>query len=156
MIRLLTTAGIALVVLGAGGMAAAQAPVAPRDRAFDPTAQQVPVEHLGQVQPPLNRVGTVPITAGPRSTAPLITIEVSNLAPVPGDRWQLTLMLSNNSPRPLDAQVMCTFRNGERVAADVSVLMRGVGPGDKVSATVAGPRVTTFVDNTPCLVQPPL
>lgn len=155
MIRLLTTAGIAFAALSAG-VAYAQAPVPASDRAFDPHAQQVPVEHIGQVTPPLNRVGTVPVTAVPGSTVPLVAINVASLTPQPGGRWQLTLTLANNSPRPLDSQVMCTFRNGERVAADVIVLMRGVGPGDRVGATVSGPPVTTFVDNAPCVVQSPM
>jgi hypothetical protein len=183
MTRSLMTAGVAFLALGMAGTALAQtttqdtAPAAtpapqaapqpspaaagrdrvpPRDRAFDPTAQQVAMLHIGDVTPPLRRIGkTSPISAVPGARPPMVTLEPPTLRPVPGGVWQLTLNLTNNSARPIDARLACTFRNGSRPAADVNVLMRDVGPGDQVAADVAGPPVTTFVDSVSCDILPP-
>lgn len=160
--RPLTIASVAMVVVSIAHVAQAQTPatagrdakpVPPRDRAFDPSAQQVPPQRLGEVAPPLSPAGTVPVTAVRGSSVPLVTIEATSLRAVPGANWQLALGLANNSARNLDARVMCTFRNGDRPVADVMVVMRNVPAGNRVATEVAGPPVTTFVDNVPCQVQ---
>ena len=160
--RALTIASVAMVVVSIVPAAQAQAPatagrdarpVPPRDRAFDPTAQQVPLQRLGEVSPALRPLGSVPVTSAPGTSVPLVTLDPTSLSPVPGGSWQLTLGLANNSARNLDARVMCTFRNGDRPVADVMVLMRNVPAGSRVAADVSGPPVTTFVDNVPCQMQ---
>jgi hypothetical protein len=185
MMRSLTTAGVAIIALGVAGTAFAQTsnqdpapaasqapratpmpspaavgkdriPVPPRDRAFDPGAQQMAMQHIGDVSPPLRRIGkTSPISAVPGAPAPVVTLEPPTLRAIPGGAWQLTLNLSNNSARPIDARLACTFRNGARPVADVNVLMREVGAGDQVGADVAGPPVTTFVDSASCNILAP-
>ena len=181
----LVTAGVAFLALGMAGTALAQTttqgpppaatpapqtapmpspeaigkdnvPVRPRDRAFDPGAQQLAMQHIGDVSPPLRRIGkTSPMSAVPGAPGPVVTLDPPALRPVPGSNWQLTLKLSNNSGRPIDTRLACTFRNGDRPVADVNVLMREVGPGDQVAADVAGPPVTTFVDSVSCNIPAP-
>ncbi len=131
-------------------------PVAPEDRAFDPRQQQVPTDHIGLVVPPLRHVGVVPVRSVPGSNVPVVTLGPAALRPIPGDRWQLSLTLDNNSPRNIDVRIACAFRNGNRVVGDIAVLMRSVRPGDRVATEVAGPPVTDFVDNAPCRVLSPL
>ncbi len=141
---------------------AAVPPAAGRDRgpaanrAFDPSAQRVTMQHIGEVSPPLRRVGSVPIASGPGSPVSLVTLDPPALRPVPGARWELSLRLSNNSARALDVRLQCMFRNGDRPVADVTVVMRGVGPGDQVATETSGPPVTDFVDNALCNVLSPL
>lgn len=131
-------------------------PVPPADRAFDPSAQRMPPVHLGLVEASLRQVGNVPITAVPGTAVPLISMEAPFLRPIPGQRWELALLAANNSPRVLDIQVTCVFRNGDRPVADIEALMRGVRPGDRVATELPGPQITTFVDNANCQVRPPL
>jgi hypothetical protein len=183
--RSLMTAGVAFMALGVAGTAFGQTltqdpapaataapqttpmpspaavgkdkvPVPPRDRAFDPSAQQPAMQHIGDITPPLRRIGkTSPISAVPGAPGPVVTLEPPTLRPIPGGTWQLTLNLSNNTARPIDARLACTFRNGDRPVADVNVLMRDVGAGDQVGADVAGPPVTTFVDSASCNILAP-
>lgn len=131
-------------------------PVPPEDRAFDPTAQRTPPEHIGLVEASLRQVGSVPVTAMPGTAVPLISLEAPFLRPIPGQRWELALLTTNNSPRVLDIQVTCVFRNGDRPVADVEALMRGVRSGDRVATELPGPQITTFVDNATCQVRSPL
>jgi hypothetical protein len=131
-------------------------PVPPEDRAFDPHAQRVRPEHIGLQVPPLRRVGTVPISSGPGTNVPIVTIEAPQLRAVPGDRWIMSLVLANNSGREIDARIACSFRNGTRPVADVAVMMRDVLAGDRVAGEVAGPPVTDFVDNVQCRTLSPL
>ena len=177
MMRPLMTVGVAFFTLGVAGAALAQTapgaapnplpagtpspaavgkdnvPVPPRDRAFDPSAQQVAMQHMGDVTPTLRRIGkTSPVSAVPGSSTPVVLLEAPTLQAMPGGNWQLTLMLSNNTNRPIDARLLCTFRNGSRAVADVNVLMRDVGAGDQVGADVSGPPVTIFVDSAACNV----
>lgn len=131
-------------------------PVAPEDRAFDPRAQRVLPNHEGLIVPQWRRVGAVPIRSAPGTSVPVVTLDLPGLRAIPGDRWELPLVLANNSGRVIDARIVCSFRNGERRVSDVAVLLREVGPGNRVTATVDGPPVTTFVDNAPCRVVSPL
>jgi len=151
--RPLTIAGVAMVVVAIAYAAQAQRPVPPSDRAFEPGAQQVPLQRLGEISPPLSPAGTVPVTSGPGSSVPMVTLDATSLRAVPGANWQLALGLANNSARNLDVRVVCAFRNGERPVAEVTVMMRNVPAGNRVATEVAGPPVTTFVDNAPCQVQ---
>ncbi|HKU98789.1 MAG TPA: hypothetical protein VJR58_26080, partial [Vineibacter sp.] len=114
-----------MVVVSIAHAAQAQTarPVPPRDRAFEPGAQQVPLQRLGEVSPPLSPAGTVPVTSAPGSSVPLVTLEATSLRAVPGANWQLALGLANNSARNLDVRVVCAFRNGDRPVAEVTVLM---------------------------------
>lgn len=131
-------------------------PVPPEDRAFDPAAQTAPVRHLGEVTPPLRRLGPVPVTSFPGSGVPRVAIDADGLRAIPGDRWQLTLTVANNSPDVLDVRVACAFLNGARPVADTEIVLREVRPGERVAADFGGPPVTSFVDTAPCRVLSPL
>ena len=66
----------------------------PADRAFDPRAQAATVEGIVVQKVPVSPLGSVPITAGP--AVPIVTLETATLQAVPGQRWQVTMYLSNN------------------------------------------------------------
>lgn len=131
-------------------------PVAPEDRAFDPNAQHVRPNHEGLIVAQWRHVGVVPIRSGPGTSVPVVTLELPGLHAVPGRSWELPMVLANNSGRAIDARIVCSFRNGERRVSDVAVLLRDVGPGDRVATTIEGPPVTSFVDNAPCRIVSPL
>ena len=63
--------------------------------------------------------------------------------------------VANNSGQPFDAAVICSFRNGDRTVDEVTVWMRNVRAGDKVTAEVVGPAAQVYVDNAPCTVRSP-
>ncbi|QQS12369.1 MAG: hypothetical protein IPK81_23290 [Rhodospirillales bacterium] len=138
----------------------------PDDRAFDPrnpgsTVGAAPGVILpGQgpvsVEPQWRRVGSVPIRAVPGASVPVVALELPALRPGPDYRWQLSMLLSNNTPRILDVVINCRFNNGDRMVSDVTVTMRSVRGGDKVAAEISGPPTTQFVDNAPCNVVSPL
>jgi hypothetical protein len=130
-------------------------PVPPADRAFDPRAQAVAPLHLGQVTPPIRRIGAVAVESWPGSGVPMVSADMPSLRPVPGARWELSLTVANHSAQPFDARLMCFFRNGDRPVADVAVLMPGLRPGDRVATELAGPPVTVFVDNASCDIVSP-
>jgi hypothetical protein len=131
-------------------------PVPPEDRAFDPRQQRLSPDHAGLVVPQWRRIGSVPIRSGPNTQVPVVTLELPSLRAIPGRSWELELVMANNAGRAIDARILCSFRNGQRRVQDVAVLLRDVGPGDRVAAVVDGPPVTAFVDNTPCNVLSPL
>lgn len=140
-------------------------PVPAEDRAFDPRAQgrsvigPAPGVYSGapRSDTPVTRViGSVPRVSGPGSNVPIVTLELPSLRVVPGGRWQLTMNLANNGQRAIEALIGCTFNNGDRRVDEVNVSLRNVGPGDKVTAEIAGPPSSIFVDNAPCAVIAPL
>ncbi|HJQ57756.1 MAG TPA: hypothetical protein VJ890_12660 [Vineibacter sp.] len=130
-------------------------PVPPQDRAFDPRAQNQPVQHIGPVKPAMRQVGSVPIAAFPDSGVPRVTLGVDALRAMPGGRWVVAISVANNSPQLLDARIGCVFHNAGRPVADIEVMMPGIRPGDRVMADIEGPPVTSYVDTVPCQVLSP-
>jgi hypothetical protein len=100
-------------------------------------------------------ISRVPITSGPGTNVPLVSLEIPALRVGPQGRWVLQINLANNSGQPFDASVACSFRNGDRPVDNVVVWFRGLRGGDKVTTEVAGPVAQTYVDNAPCSVQSP-
>jgi hypothetical protein len=131
-------------------------PVAPEDRAFDPRRQHLTPDHEGLVVPQWRHVGVVPVRSGPGTSVPVVTLDLPRLNAVPGGRWELPLVLANNSGRAIDVRIACSFRNGDRRVSDLGILLRDIGPGERVATTVDGPPVTDFVDNVPCRIISPL
>jgi hypothetical protein len=147
-------------------------PVSPEDRAFDPRAQGgVPGSTIGAapgvvlpgaqqgpavVEPQWRRVGAVPMRSVPGSQVPVVTLELPGLRPGPDYRWQLSMMLANNTSRTFDVTIGCSFNNGNRKVSDLTVILRSVRGGEKVAAEVSGPPTAQFVDNAPCRIISPL
>ncbi len=151
-------------------------PVAPEDRAFDPRQQGrggapgggttigaapgvvLPGQSQGPstVEPQWRRVGAVPMRSAPGTQIPVVTLELPGLRPGPDYRWQLSMVLANNTSRMFDVTIACTFNNGDRKVNDTTVILRNVRGGEKVAAEIAGPPTGQFVDNAPCRVVSPL
>ncbi|MCW5747406.1 MAG: hypothetical protein KIT36_14555 [Alphaproteobacteria bacterium] len=146
-------------------------PVPPEDKAFDPRAQGrggpgstvgaapgviLPGQGTGTVAPPWRRIGAVPMRSVPGSRVPVVTLELPGLRPGADYRWQLSMVLANNTPRTFDVTIACAFRNGDRPVSDLTVILRGVRGGEKVAAEISGPPTHQFVDNAPCHVVSPL
>jgi hypothetical protein len=127
-------------------------PIGPEDRAFDPRGQSVPmqvVEQRAQAKP----VGTVPITAGP--TMPVVNMESPTLRALPGQRWQVTLYLNNNSGNTIAPVVECRFTNAGNTVITTRVAVSQIGAGVRAGIAVMGPRTDIFVDRASCQIASP-
>lgn len=127
-------------------------PIGPEDRAFDPRGQAVPmqvVEQRAQAKP----VGSVPITAGP--TVPIVNMENSTLRALPGQRWQVTLYLNNNSGNPVAPVLECRFTNAGSPVTATRVAVSQIGAGVRAGVAVMGPRTDIFVDRASCQIVSP-
>lgn len=127
-------------------------PTGPQDKAFDPSAQDVPgqVAVQGVQGRPL---GTVPITAGP--STPILAMDGATLRAVPGQRWQIVMYLDNNSGNPVDPVIECRFLNGGNPVMTTRALVARTGPGVRQGLLIYGPRTDAFVDNSSCSVVSP-
>lgn len=127
-------------------------PTGPQDKAFDPSAQDVPgqVAVQGVQGRPL---GTVPIAAGP--STPILAMDGATLRAVPGQRWQIVMYLDNNSGNPVDPVIECRFLNGGNAVMTTRALVARTGPGVRQGLLIYGPRTDAFVDNSSCSVVSP-
>jgi hypothetical protein len=130
-------------------------PVPFDDRAFEPRAQAggVPGVVVQEVRPRV--LGTVPITSGPNTNVPTMSMDVSSLFAEPGRRWMTVIYLTNNSPMAIEPLVNCSFTNGSQVVLQTRVMTGPIGPGERVGTFVRGPRTDLYVDQTNCHVQAP-
>lgn len=124
----------------------------PQDKAFDPSAQDVPGKVAVQsVQG--HPLGTVPITAGPAT--PILAMDGATLRAVPSQRWQIVMYLDNNSGNAVDPVIECRFLNGGNPVMTTRVLVARTAPGVRQGLMIYGPRTDVFVDNSSCNVVSP-
>jgi hypothetical protein len=124
--------------------------------AFDPrTASTRPPETLGaKPQPQMRRTGPRPIPYS--STAqPLVTLGANNLTYGDSRYWQVTVTLTSNTGRPINAQAECTFMNGGRPISTAYLGPVMIQPGEQITNELIGPPTTTYVDSTNCKVVSP-
>jgi hypothetical protein len=124
----------------------------PEDKAFDPTAQNVP-EIIAEQRVRGRTVGRIPVTAGP--TVPIVSVDSPSLRAVPGRRWQLVMYLDNNSDQAVQPVLDCRFTNGGNVVMNTRATVASTPPGVRQGLLIYGPRVTTFVDHASCRVLAP-
>lgn len=127
-------------------------PILPEDRAFDPVSQSGALQLVLQ-KAIAKPVGSVPISAGP--AVPLVNIENTMLRAVPGQRWQVTTYLNNNSSQAVEPVLECHFTNHGQLIAGTKVMVSQIGPGVRAGFAVMGPRVNYFVDKAMCQVTSP-
>jgi len=125
-------------------------PVAPADRAFDPSGQVVTSRGVVEQNVPTTFDGTVPVTAGPNK--PLVEIGEASLRMVLGNRWEVTLKLTNNSAESRTPILTCRFNNQDKVVEEVRALLPPVAGGTRVVTTIQGPQAQIFVDRANCEV----
>lgn len=122
------------------------------DKAFDPQAQNVPLQVVEQ-RVRGRPVGTVPITAGP--TVPIVVMDNATLRAVPGQRWQVVLYLDNNSGNAVSPVVECDFTNSGKPVMDTRAIADPIGPGVRQGLLIYGPKVEVFVNRATCRVVSP-
>jgi hypothetical protein len=128
-------------------------PVAPQDRAFDPSGQAVENQQVYQQQAKVQVVGTVPVNTSP--TVPLVDIDNPSLRVQAGLRWRMVLYLQNNTASPLSPSLMCRFTNGGQLVLASYITVPPVLGGQRVGLSFAGPPKSFYVDNASCSVISP-
>jgi hypothetical protein len=130
-------------------------PVPFDDRAFEPRAQAgaVPGTVVQQVRPRV--LGTVPITSGPNTNVPTMTMDMPSLFADPGNRWMAVVYLNNNTAVAIEPHLNCSFTNGNQVVMATRVMTGPTGPGERVGMFVRGPRTELFVNQVNCQLTTP-
>ncbi|MBL6654302.1 MAG: hypothetical protein ISP49_22100 [Reyranella sp.] len=142
--------------LGGGAGVGAQPTSRDPDAAFDPRSSSYqPPQSMGpKPQPQVRRSGQRPIPnfATPQ---PLVTLAAANLTYGDSRYWQVTITLTSNTPRPLNAQAECTFLNaGQPVMTDYFGPIM-IQPGEQITTELIGPPTTSYVDMTNCRLTSP-
>lgn len=126
------------------------------DRAFDPNAggYRPPEGAMAKPQPPVRRTGprAIPNFATPM---PLVSLAANNLTYGEARYWQVSIVITSNTPRALDTQIRCSFINAGKPVAEAYFGPTAIQPGEQISTDLIGPPTTTFVDSTTCNVLSP-
>ncbi len=128
-------------------------PVAPEDRAFDPSGQAVVSSSSVERNVRTESIGRVPVSAGP--TVPLVDANDIKLRVRAGGYWTLDLHIANNSAVTQSPVVRCEFHNGGRTVHTTTANLLPVASGEQVAISLRGPRAQTFVDTAQCFVERP-
>ena len=127
------------------------------DRAFDPNASgtyRPPEGAMPKPQPAVRRTGPRPIPNFP-NPMPLVSLAASNLTYGEARYWQVTIVITSNTPRALDTQIRCSFINAGRPVAEAYFGPTTIAPGEQITTDLIGPATTTYVDSTTCNVLSP-
>jgi hypothetical protein len=81
---------------------------------------------------------------------PLFSLQASDLTYNPARYWQVTVTLTSNTPRTLDAQVKCAFLNAGRAVGEAYFGPTAVAAGEQIVTDLIGPPTTVYVDSTTC------
>jgi hypothetical protein len=125
------------------------------DAAFDP---RTATSSAGQTGP---RPQSTMRRSGPRaipnysSPQPLVTLGAANLTYGPTRYWQVTVTLTSNTPRALNAQAECTFMNAGRPVSTDYLGPVMIQPGEQITGELIGPPTTTYVDSSNCKLLSP-
>lgn len=126
-------------------------PIAPEDRAFDPSGQAVMMSSSVENNVRIRPVGRVPMDAGPN--VPIVDANDLRLRAAPGGFWSLEVHLNNNSTVPRSPLIRCDFNNSGRTVHEVTASISSVGPGERVAFTLRGPRSDVYVNTAQCFVD---
>jgi hypothetical protein len=128
------------------------------DAAYDPRAAgssyRPPEEVMPKPQPLVRRTGPRPI---PNFSSPqsLVNLQANNLTYGEARYWQVTIVVTSNTPRTLTTQIQCTFLNGGKPVGDAYFGPTDIAAGEQISTELIGPPTTVFVDSTNCRVLSP-
>jgi hypothetical protein len=89
------------------------------------------------------------------SSMPVVSLQASNLTYGASRYWQVTVTVTSNVNRTLDAQVQCTFLNAGRSVGEAYFGPIQMAAGEQVSTDLIGPPTTAFVDSTNCRMMQP-
>ena len=131
-------------------------PVQDPNAAFDPrSATYRPPETLGaKPQPQMRRTGSQPIPYA-STPQPLVTLGAVNLTYGDSRYWQVTVTLTSNTPRAVNAQAECTFMNAGRPISTDYLGPVTIQPGEQITTELIGPPTTAYVDATNCKLTSP-
>jgi hypothetical protein len=158
----LTVPGGGTATLGGGGVQGGTlGPAGPStdpDAAFDTrgatSAYRPPEGAMPKPQPAVRRTGPRPIPNF-SSPQPLVTLAANNLTYGEARYWQVSIVITSNTPRPLLTQIQCTFLNAGRPVGDAYFGPAEIAAGEQISTELVGPPTTAFVDSTNCKVLSP-
>jgi len=86
---------------------------------------------------------------------PLVTLAANSLTYNDARYWQVTIIITSNTPRSLGTQVQCTFLNAGRKVDDAYFGPVSIAPGEQITTELIGPPTTAYVDSTNCRVLSP-
>jgi len=126
-------------------------PTANPDAAYDPRSATSPYRPPDgpKPQPVARRTGPRPVPNFSQPM-PLFSLQASDLTYNSARYWQVTVTLTSNTARTLDAQVQCSFLNAGRSVADAYFGPTAVAPGEQIVTDLIGPPTTAYVDSTTC------
>jgi len=133
-------------------------PTSDPDAAYDPRSAAAgyrpPEGMMPKPQPAVRRTGQRPL---PNFTQPmpLFTLQASNLTYNPARYWQVSITLTSNTTRTLDAQVQCSFLNGGRSVGEAYFGPTAIASGEELTTDLIGPPTTAYVDSTTCRMVGP-
>jgi hypothetical protein len=157
----LTVPGGGTATLGGGVQGGTLGPAGPStdpDAAFDTrgatSGYRPPEGAMPKPQPPVRRTGPRPI---PNFSSPqsLVTLAANSLTYGEARYWQVTIVITSNTPRTLSTQIQCTFLNAGRPVGDAYFGPTDIAAGEQISTELIGPSTTVFVDSTNCRVLSP-
>lgn len=128
------------------------------DAAYDPRAAtsgyRPPEGAMPKPQPPIRRTGARPIPNF-STPQPLVTLAANNLTYGEARYWQVSIVITSNTPRPLLTQIQCTFLNNGRPVGDAYFGPTEIAAGEQITTDLVGPSTTVYVDSTNCRVLSP-
>jgi hypothetical protein len=137
-----------------GGLPSAP-PTSDPDAAYDPrratSAYPPAAGTMPKPQPAVRRTGPRPVPNFTQPT-PLFSLQASDLTYNPARYWQVTVTLTSNTARTLDAQVQCSFLNAGRSVGEAYFGPTAVAPGEQIVIDLIGPPTTAYVDSTTCRI----
>jgi hypothetical protein len=123
------------------------------DAAYDPrratTAYQPPDGQAPRPAPTVRRTGPRPVPTF-NQPMPNFSLQASDLTYNRARYWQVTVTLTSNVGRALDAQIQCSFLNAGRSVGEAYYGPTAVAPGEQIVTELIGPPTTVYVDSTTC------
>ena len=140
-----------------GGPAPLQSPSASNpDAAYNPnqSTYQPPATQMPKPMPSVRRTGPrpVPVFSTPQ---PLVSLSAQNLTFNSAGYWQVTVVVTSNTPRTLDLQIQCNFTNAGRFVGDAFFGPTPIQAGEQITTDLIGPPTSAYVDSTTCRVVTP-
>ena len=128
------------------------------DAAYDPRAAtsgyRPPQDTMPKPQPLVRRTGPRPVPNF-SSPQPLVNLAANNLTYGEARYWQVSIVITSNTPRTLTTQIQCTFLNAGQPVGDAYFGPTDIAAGEQISTELVGPPTTVFVDSTNCRVLSP-
>ena len=126
------------------------------DAAYNPnqSSYQPPAAQMPKPMPAVRRTGPRPVPSF-STPQPLVSLSAQNLTFSPSGYWQVTIVVTSNTPRALDLQIQCNFTNGGRFVGDAYFGPTTIQAGEQMTTELVGPPTSAYVDSTTCRVVKP-